>query len=275
MCYLPIIINDDVVGMLAVWGPDLQEEDVPGLIVFANQVSTSINNVKLYDQAQKEIIIRTEAEKKIQESLSEKEVLLKEVHHRVKNNLQIISSLLNLQMSQSTDPALTEGLRESQSRVRAMALIHEKLYQSEDLARVDMSSYISSLTSALVTTYRMAAGKVDVQIDTSNIFLDLESAIPCGLIVNELISNSLKYAFPGDRTGVINVSFKEKQTGFFTLLVTDDGVGLPKGFNPEKGSSLGLKLVSSLVKQIQGEMTVANEVGVNYEINFSNLPTAH
>jgi two-component sensor histidine kinase len=271
MCYLPIIANDDVVGMLAVWGPDLQEEDVPGLIVFANQVSTSINNVKLYDQAQKEIIIRTEAEKKIQESLSEKEVLLKEVHHRVKNNLQIISSLLNLQMSQSTDQALTEGLRESQSRVRAMALIHEKLYQSEDLARIDMSSYISSLTNTLVTTYRVAEGKVDVQIDTSNIFLDLESAIPCGLIVNELISNSLKYAFPGDRTGVINVSFKEPHTGYFTLNVKDNGVGLPKGLNPEKGSSLGLKLVSSLVRQIEGEIKFTNEVGANYEINFSNL----
>ncbi len=269
MCYLPIIVNDDVVGILAVWGAALHVDDVPGLMVFANQVSTSIHNSSLYDQAQKEIIIRKEAENKIQGALTEKEVLLKEVHHRVKNNLQIISSLLNLQMGQSSDPLLLEGLRESQTRVRAMALIHEKLYQSDDLSKIDMASYISSLTSALITTYRMGLEKVEIKVDSANIYLDLESAIPCGLIINELISNSLKYAFPDDKTGTIHVSLVEPGYGEYRLLVEDNGVGLPKGFAIENGSSLGLKLVSGLVKQLEGKMKVSNEVGVNFEIRFS------
>jgi two-component sensor histidine kinase len=238
--------------------------------VFANQVSTSIQNSKLYEQAQNEIIIRTEAEKKIQEALTEKEVLLKEVHHRVKNNLQIISSLLNLQIGQSTDPILLDALRESQSRVRAMALIHEKLYQSEDLSRIDMTSYISGLTNALVSTYRVAPEKALIKIETADIYLDLETAIPCGLIINELISNSLKYAFPEDKSGTIHVSFHEPKQGEYRLIVKDNGIGLPENFSVEKGSSLGLKLVSGLVRQIEGEMKVKNEAGVKFEIHFSS-----
>ncbi len=271
MCYLPLIINEEVVGILGVWGSDLCIDDLPGLTVFANQVSTSINNATLYDQAQKEIAYRTETEARIQESLAEKEVLLKEVHHRVKNNLQIITSLLNLQINQSKDTGLIEGLRESQGRVRAMALIHEKLYQSDDLAQISMSSYISSLTNALSTSYRIAPEKVVIQVETANIRLDLDSAIPCGLIINELITNSLKYAFPDDSKGEIQVFFKEPQDGNYILIVKDNGVGLPHGLIPEKVSSLGLKLVSSLVRQIEGELKVTNEVGVNYEISFSRM----
>jgi two-component sensor histidine kinase len=271
MCYLPLIINEEVIGILGVWGSDLCIDDLPGLTVFANQVSTSINNATLFDQAQKEIAYKTETEIRIQESLAEKEVLLKEVHHRVKNNLQIITSLLNLQINQSKDTVLIEGLRESQGRVKAMALIHEKLYQSDDLAQISMASYISSLTNALSTSYRIAPEKVEIHVDTANIRLDLDTAIPCGLIVNELITNSLKYAFPDETKGEIEVLFKEPQNGKIKLIVKDNGVGLPKEIIPEKVSSLGLKLVSSLVRQIEGEMKVTNGVGVNYEINFSSI----
>ena len=268
VCYLPMISDEDVIGILAVWGPNLREEDVPGLSVFANQVATAIRNSSLYNQAQNEIFIRAQTEARIQAALNEKEVLLREIHHRVKNNLQIISSLLSLQMAQLSDQNAVEGFRESQSRVRAMALIHEKLYQSDDLAQINFAIYVNSLTSSLMQTYRTNPEKLSIHVSADNILLDLDIAIPCGLIINELVTNSLKHAFPDGKTGVIQVTCCQTSAGGYRLVVEDNGVGFPPGFSPSKTSSLGLKLVSNLTRQIEGQTEIDDTHGVRYTINI-------
>jgi two-component sensor histidine kinase len=268
VCYLPMLNEEDVIGILAVWGPDLRHEDIPGLSVFANQVTTAIRNTRLYDQAQEEIINRTQAEARVQTALNEKEVLLKEVHHRVKNNLQVISSLLNLQAGQISDPKTVDVLRESQNRVRSMALIHEKLYQSDDLARVDFGGYLQNLVNTLAQNYRVKSERLSIKVNSDNILLNLDTAIPCGLIVNELVSNSMKYAFPAEFDGTIEVSCRQAQGGWYRLVVCDNGVGLPAGFDFAKSPSLGLKLVTSLVNQIEGQLVVDGKPGTRFEINF-------
>jgi two-component sensor histidine kinase len=269
VCYLPMIIEEDVIGILAVWGRGLQKEDLPALSLFANQVATAIKNTRLYTQAQNEITERTQAEAVIRETLAEKEVLLKEVHHRVKNNLQIISSLLNLQAAEVSDPNILNALRESQNRVRTMALIHEKLYQSNDLAKIDFSTYLHSLVSFLAQTYQVRTDCIEIQVETEKILLDLDTAIPCGLIVNELVSNSLKYAFPNGQPGKIRVSCSHYNDRQYSLVVWDNGVGLPPDFNISQSTSLGLKLVNSLINQIDGSLNLERTKGARYEILFS------
>jgi two-component sensor histidine kinase/PAS domain-containing protein len=274
VCYLPMINDEDVIGILSVWGKGLRQADIPALSIFANQVATAIKNARLYMNAQKEIDDRIRAEIRIREALTEKEVLLKEVHHRVKNNLQVISSLLNLQAGEITDPNTLIALRESQNRVRSMALIHEKLYQSNDLAHIDFSTYLQSLVYSLAQSYRVKANKVDIQVHAEKIFLDLDTSIPCGLMVNELVSNSIKYAFPDDRSGKIIVSFSSTSHNRHSLVVSDNGIGLPPGFDYTNSSSLGLKLVNSLVNQIDAILIVDGTKGARFEINFSKPETA-
>jgi two-component sensor histidine kinase len=268
ICYLPMVMDEDVVGILAVWGPDLKNDDIPALTVFSNQVASAIKSTTLYNHAQEEIITRREAEAKIQTALNEKEVLLREIHHRVKNNLQVVSSLLNLQAAQSKDPSYVEGLRESQNRVRAMALIHEKLYQSDDLARINFAPYMQGLVSFLSQTYRISQERVNIRLEIRDTLLGLDTAIPCGLIVNELVSNALKYAFPDGNRGMITITCRPLNDGEILLEVADNGIGLPQGVIPAQSNSLGLKLVSGLVKQIDGTMSVESNDGLHYRIHF-------
>ena len=171
-------------------------------------------------------------------------------------------------MAQSADQHSIEGLRESQNRVRAMALIHEKLYQSDDLAQINFAVYLHSLTNSLMQTYRINPEILTINVRAEKIMLDLDIAIPCGLIINELVSNSLKYAFPDGKTGLIQVSCCQTNEGGYSLVVEDNGVGFPSGFNPSETSSLGLKLVSSLVRQIDGQTEVDGTHGVRYGISF-------
>lgn len=269
LCYLPLVNREEVIGVLAVWGKELREEDLSALIVFTSQLATAITNSRLYNTAQDEIIAHTQAEVRTRTALNEKETLLKEVHHRVKNNLQIISSLLNLQSNQITDQKTRDVLRESQNRVRAMALIHEKLYQSYDLAQIDFAAYLKGLANFLAQSYRDNSSKVYVHTNAQNVKLEIDTAIPCGLIVNELVSNSLKYAFPENKAGEIEISCEQPSSGDYILLVRDNGIGLPPGFDLEKSSTLGIKLVSSLVQQLRGTMVIDNENGVCYKISFS------
>jgi two-component sensor histidine kinase/PAS domain-containing protein len=268
-CYLPMIVDDNVIGILAVWGPGLEEMDLPALATFANQLAISVENGKLYNQAQLEISERIAVEKQIREMLSEKDVLLKEIHHRVKNNLQIISSLLSLQTAQMKDPQMKTILRESQNRVRSMALIHEKLYQSADLVQVDFEVYLKSLVHSLAQTYQVHSPSALLRVEAEKIFLDIDTAIPCGLIVNELVSNSLKYAFPEGTNGMISVScVKSAANDRHVLTITDDGVGLPADFDLERCDSLGLKLVTGLVSQISGNLEIDTRHGTQFEIVF-------
>ena len=269
ICYLPMINNEDVIGVLAMWGPDVRHEDIAALNVFANQIAIGISNIRLFNQAQKEIEDRRQAEARIREALEDKEVLLKEIHHRVKNNLQVISSLLNLQSSQIEDEKTVDLLRESQNRVRSMALIHEKLYQSSDLARVDFQGYLHSLVNSLMQTYRINSEQVAIAVHSEEFAFSIDTAIPCGLIVNELVSNSLKYAFAKGNPGKIEVICENIRGSQYRLTVRDNGSGLPAHFDVEKSSSLGLKLVTSLVRQIEGRLNVQNKQGACFEIEFS------
>jgi two-component sensor histidine kinase/predicted hydrocarbon binding protein len=211
---------------------------------------------------------RKKIEEKIKQSLEEKNVLLKEVHHRVKNNLQIISSLLNLQSNYFKDEASKSLFRESQNRIKTLALVHEKLYNSSDVQYVDLAEYIASITNLL--SYSFDKEFIDVVFDMDIEGLkkfDIEGAIPCGLIVNEVLSNSFKYAFPNKLSGEIKISFKEIDKGY-EMLISDNGVGIPKNIDVSNSNSLGLELIHSLVDQLDGKVNVLLEKGTAYRIAF-------
>ncbi len=213
-----------------------------------------------------EVKRRQEAEAAIRVSLQEKEVLLKEIHHRVKNNLQIISSLLHLQSGYIDDERTLQMFKESQSRIQSMALIHEKLYQSGDLARVDFSEYMDSLVSFLTRSY--GAGGVGVSLDVAPVFLSLDTSIPCGLIVSELVSNSFKYAFPEGHSGHIYVALKPIDDEHYELCVGDTGVGFPEDVDFRETESLGLQLVTTLASQLDGKIALDRRRGTEFQIRF-------
>jgi two-component sensor histidine kinase len=261
-CYLPLAIDEDVIGVLSVWGSTLRQNDLPALSVFASQLATAIKNTRLLQQAQERLEERTAL-------LNEKEVLLKEVHHRVKNNLQVVSSLMNLQSAQVDDPRLKDALRESQNRVRTMALIHEKLYQSADLAQIDIAGYLHTLVNFLSQSYRERASTVVARVEAENIKVDIETAIPCGLIVNELVSNALKHAFPDGRSGEIRVCVTHNPAGKMLLSVSDSGVGFPVGLDHTRSPSLGLNLVNTLVAQIGGTLSLERTPGTRFSVTFN------
>jgi PAS domain S-box-containing protein len=202
---------------------------------------------------------------RINASLEEKVVLLREIHHRVKNNLQILISLLNLQSRTITDPQIIVALKESTQRIRAMSMVHEKLYSGSDLAHIDFISYLSSLAKSLVDFYRLGPGKVTLEITGKNIMLDINTAIPLGLVMNELLSNALKHAFPGDRKGTIRIDARETE-GRLDISLADDGVGLPEGFDYTTSQSLGLRLVHILIEQLSGTIELKKEKGTTFII---------
>jgi PAS domain S-box-containing protein len=210
---------------------------------------------------------RKQIDRKIRDSLKEKEVLLQEVHHRVKNNLQVISSILNLQSSYVTDPSTLDILQESQNRIKSMSFIHETLYRTTDFSSINFSEYIKSLSHNLIQSYTLQNCKVDFVADIDTIEMSIDQSIPCGLIVNELVSNALKYAFKDRKKGKLMIELKEngKQV---SLRVSDDGVGLPENFKFEKNDSLGVQLVYSLTEQLDGTIEVNSEKGTSFLITF-------
>ena len=219
-----------------------------------------------------DITERKRAETAAVQSLREKETLLKEIHHRVKNNMQLISSLLDLQSAYIKDPQALEVFRECQTRIRSMALIHERLYQAASLAEIDFREYVGSLVAVLTRTYNTRAGAIAVELDLAPVALSLDAAIPLGLILNELVSNSLKHAFPDRRTGTIRVVLRQPADGGFVLSVADDGVGLPEGFDWENCPSLGLRLIHILVQQIRGALEVTHKNGTTFTLTASVPP---
>ncbi len=209
------------------------------------------------------------AENQVRASLEEKEVLLKEIHHRVKNNLQVISSLLKLQAGYIKDDRILEVFKESQNRVRAMALIHEKLYQSDDLAKTDFAEYIRSLTTDLFRSYSVSSRLIKLNLQVEDVRLSIDTAIPCGLIINELISNSLKYAFSAGQTGEISIYLASETENYYTLRVEDNGSGFPTDLNFRNTKSLGLQLVCSLTKQLHGTIDLECLQGTAFKITFA------
>jgi two-component sensor histidine kinase len=227
-------------------------------------------------QLRQEMEERGKAEDAVKKSLREKEVLLREIHHRVKNNLQIIQSMLKLQLPQIKDEKAIALFKESQNRVYSMALIHEKLYQSESLSRIDFPEYIKSLTAYLFTSYGAAGRSIRPNILVKDISLDVDTTIPCALIINELVSNSLKHAFPASRhtegPGEISIDLHHDAGERFLLTVSDNGVGLPEGFEMDNRDSLGLKLVGVLVKQLGGSIRLGRSGtggGAEFIISFA------
>jgi Amt family ammonium transporter len=206
---------------------------------------------------------------KTEASLKEKEVLLREIHHRVKNNMQVISSLLRLQSRNVKDEQQIEMLKESQNRIKAMALIHEKLYRSKDLANIDFNDYIKNLVNDLFISYKVSTGKITMKMNIEAVSFGIDTAIPCGLIVNELVSNSLKYAFPGGKDGEIKISLRTLEEGDIELIVSDNGVSIPKDLDFRNTESLGLRLITNLTeKQLQGKVELNRNKGTEFQIKF-------
>lgn len=200
-------------------------------------------------------------------TIKEKESLLKEVHHRVKNNLQIIASLMNLQAASSTDPVFLELIRECKNRIDSMSIIHEMLYQSKDLSKINATVYIKHLILGLESSFCMRHEKVDFQLNLDqDIILEADRMIPLGLILNEAISNSYKYAFP-NRAGTIEISFKTENNQY-VLLIKDNGIGLPADYDVHKISSLGLQLIVTLAEQLDAELLWLREEGLGFEFRF-------
>jgi len=215
-----------------------------------------------------DITERKRAEEQIRASLREKEVLLKEIHHRVKNNLQVISSLLKLQSQYVQDKGDVEIFKESQNRIKSMALVHEKLYQSKDLASINFHEYASLLVNGLFRSYGVNADRIALKMNVDDIMLGVDVAIPCGLIINELISNSLKYAFPDDKEGEIEITLRTLDEGAMELTVADNGIGMPGDINLRNSESLGLKLVTILTNQIDGQIELDRSEGTKFRIDF-------
>lgn len=213
---------------------------------------------------------RKQWEEQIQASLLEKEVLLKEIYHRVKNNLQVISSLLSLQSAYIKDEHDLVIFKQSQQRIASMALVHEKLYQSQDLARINFGEYIRDLVTDLFTAYEVNEDAIALNINIDDgVFLGLDTAIPCSLIIHELVSNSLKYAFPSGRDGTIYIEIHQNQERHVTLVVGDDGIGLPPNFSFKNIASLGWQLVDALINQISGNINIQGARGVECQVTFT------
>jgi two-component sensor histidine kinase len=257
---VPIMLRSEMIGFLGfdavrkrkVWSSD------------------DIRLLKLVSEIFANAFDRASIEKQLQTSISEKEVLLKEVHHRVKNNLQIISGLLYLQANavrDRVDDVALDAFAESQSRIKAMATIHDRLYQSQDLSGIDFGGYLHVLAPEILSFFAKDK-QVEINVDAESLYMPIDQAIPCGLIVNELVTNSLKHGFPGDLTGFVEISLHELPDGKRKLVVADNGIGMPENYNERSSRSMGLRLVSDLARQIDGGVSIESNAGTSVSILF-------
>lgn len=208
-------------------------------------------------------------ENQIVASLKEKDLLLKEIHHRVKNNLQIIISLLNLQSGYIKDEETLKAVREGQNRVRSMALVHEKFYQSDELGEIDFKEYTEKLCHFLKQSYADHDAPISIVVDAEGIGFDMDTAMPCGLLITEIVSNSLKYAFPGHREGEIKIAFSKPAEKKVQMIISDNGIGLPHDFEIEKSESLGMQLIIALTSQLDGEVKYSGGNGTIFTVTFT------
>jgi len=237
------------------------EENISLFQEVAGDISFALKKLELEETKVKNM-------KAIESSLAENEILLKEVHHRVKNNMQLIISLFRLQMKSLSDDNVREVFRDSLNRVYSMALIHEKLYRSDNMADVDFSDYIQGLTRNLFLSYGVSA-RVRLVLDIEEVNLNINTAIPLGLIVNEMISNSLKYAFPDGEKGTIKIILKKRNDSEFILSVSDEGIGFPENLDIENIESMGMQLIQTLSKQLRAKLEIINDGGVKYVLHFT------
>ena len=227
--------------------------------------------IKINKELELHITKRKKVEEQMEKSLEEKEILLKEIHHRVKNNLQIISSLLNLQSRTIKDGQTLEKFKETQNRIKLMAIFHEKLYQSKNLAEIEFGEYVQSISTSLLRSYGSDSNiTLHTEVDDVSL-LGVDTAIPCGLIINELVTNSLKYAFPIGRKGEIRIDFHKRENDKFMLTISDNGVGIPKDLDFRNTKSFGLQLVTTLVEQLQGTINLDRSNGTNFKVRFAKV----
>jgi len=205
-------------------------------------------------------------EKQIKASLKEKDVLLKEIHHRVKNNMQIIISLMRLQARQITDKKLLEIFRVSQNRIRSMALIHERFYHSDDFSTIKFNDYIEQMIVHIFSSYGISTNVVELKMDFKEIVLDITKAVPCGMIINELVSNAVKHAFPGGKKGVVSVKLFKKGKNKGAFIVSDNGIGFPADVDFRNPQTLGLQIATDLVKQVRGEIELDRKGGTTFTV---------
>jgi two-component sensor histidine kinase len=236
--------------------------------ISVHPVFNAKGEIECIDGIMLDIALRKRAEEQIRDSLKEKEVLIKEIHHRVKNNLQIISTLLDLQADSFVEDQPRRFFQECQNRIRSMAMIHERLYEAKDFVSIDFGEYLNNLVSSLFSAY-VSDNRITLSVEAGEVVLEIDDAIPCGLIVNELVSNSMKYAFPEGRRGNLAVRLDKGDDDRITLEVEDDGVGLPPGLDFRNTETLGLQLVNLLVKQLHGEIELEQGVGAVFRVRFT------
>lgn len=256
---IPIKVGNQVIGLIELDQSDHARIFTPAEInlctAMADQAAVAIEHARLYEE--------------VQGSLTEKETLLQEIHHRVKNNLQIVSSLLSLQAQQCQDPNSSIGFIQAQDRVRTMALVLEKLYKSETLTQIDFAEYVRDLAAELLATYQISSQKITLKIEADPVYMIVDDVIQCGLICNELLSNAIKHAFPGDQPGEICISIKTYPHDQVALVVSDNGIGIPDTVDFRNSASLGLKLVNSLVDQLDGNIQLNDSSGTEFKVTYS------
>lgn len=284
---VPMVSRDRVLGAISLtWaesGYHHDEQDLALAEELARRAALALERAQLYGEAQAELAARRQVEQQLKASLAEKEVLLKEVHHRVKNNLQAISNLLYLQSAYTPDAHVREMLQQTQDRVKSIALIHEKLYQTQDLGQLDFAEYARNLVEHLIHSYRIEPDTIRLTIRADGVPLDMDTSVPLGVIINELVSNSLKYAFPADvlsgssgngHNYELKIELRAEADGRLLLVVSDNGVGLPVDQDIEHSSTLGLQLVHLLSSYMNGTVAVEREKGTTFKISFDPKPGA-
>jgi two-component sensor histidine kinase len=239
------------------------------------QIAIAIQQSNILHQAHNELAQREQAEINLRSALAEKEILLKEVHHRVKNNLQIVSSLLHLQAQTIKDPQILKAIQESQNRIESISLIHKNLYTNPNIGKLDISEYINNLVTGVLISYQITPGQISLQTDIDSVILNVDQAIACGLIINELISNALKHAFPGSKSGEISISLHKNKNNDIQMMIGDNGIGLADNMDWGTTTSLGLSLVYDLVvEQLEGSISIERNQGTIFNIQFSQF-TSH
>ena len=259
---LPIAYRGRIIASLHVASHEIDE--IPDLARLILQTTVSVMG---------ESIVRKKAKEELKRSLAEKEILLREIHHRVKNNLQTVASLLRLQVGAGgKEGTAKDVLSNCQRRIHAIAFIHEKLYQSSDLRHINLGEYLGELAEHVLKSAEMSRGNITLVTDTEPVRADIDTAIPCGLIISELVNNAVQHAFPGTAGGTIRLTISKDTHGTVTITVSDDGGGLPEGFDIEQAGSLGLQLVKDLAEeQLKGKLSLSSENGTTVTMTFPLL----
>lgn len=271
---VPMILGNKIYGVITI--QDYKQEnsfsasEADLLMTVASQTAIALENARLFSAVQLELDKKNRAEKRLKSSLREKELLLKEVHHRVKNNLQIMSSLLRLQSSTLNNAPTQKVFLESENRIKAMAIVHNKLYDSNSYDRIDFADYVKTLITNLFISLGVRTNIISYELKMPDTLLNIDTAIPLGLIINELISNSCKYAFPDNRKGIISIIL-EKDGLDYTLTVKDDGIGMDDKIDPVAKGTLGMTLVKLLSAQIDGKVESNFTGGTSHKIRFKEL----